>query len=185
MFCLIGFCNILCMSFMWAHFGANTMPDRRRRRNARWPEVLTNSELVHSETQQTDARPRVRVSSIIAPVTALGFPSAVASMESDSMSKKLLLQGGLLAALMFPCTFVLGALFPLSLKVYCGSARGVRARVGRAYAVKIMTKEWAGLGDLEKRLIKSEINTLFKCQHQHIIGERLLFACLQSPCMQT
>ena len=56
---------------------------------------------------------------------------------------------------------------------------------GRAYAVKVMTKEWAGLGDLEKRLIKSEINTLLKCQHQHIIGERLLFAGLQSPCMQT
>ena len=42
---------------------------------------------------------------------------------------------------------------------------------GREYAVKVMSKEWEGLTDLEKRFIKSEINTLYKCEHQHIIGK--------------
>ncbi|MFV2055462.1 MAG: fused MFS/spermidine synthase, partial [Thiohalomonadales bacterium] len=37
--------------------------------------------------------------------------------------------------LLFPPTFILGALFPLNLKLYCGNLRGVRARIGKAYAV--------------------------------------------------
>jgi len=37
--------------------------------------------------------------------------------------------------LLFPPTFVLGALFPLNLKLYCGNLQGVRARIGKAYAV--------------------------------------------------
>ncbi len=32
-------------------------------------------------------------------------------------------------------TFLFGALFPLNLKLYCGNLDGVRARIGRAYAV--------------------------------------------------
>ncbi|HEY5604613.1 MAG TPA: fused MFS/spermidine synthase [Gammaproteobacteria bacterium] len=32
-------------------------------------------------------------------------------------------------------TFVFGALFPLNLKLYCGDLSGVRARIGKAYAV--------------------------------------------------
>jgi len=37
--------------------------------------------------------------------------------------------------LLFPSTFIFGALFPLNLKLYCGSLHGVRARIGKAYAV--------------------------------------------------
>ncbi|MEK6748512.1 MAG: fused MFS/spermidine synthase [Pseudomonadota bacterium] len=37
--------------------------------------------------------------------------------------------------MLFPATFLFGALFPLNLKLYCGDLAGVRQRVGRAYAV--------------------------------------------------
>ncbi len=37
--------------------------------------------------------------------------------------------------LIFPPTFIFGALFPLNLKLYCGNLHGVRARIGKAYAV--------------------------------------------------
>jgi len=37
--------------------------------------------------------------------------------------------------LIFPPTFLFGALFPLNLKLYCGNLHGVRARIGKAYAV--------------------------------------------------
>ncbi|MDH4276214.1 MAG: fused MFS/spermidine synthase, partial [Gammaproteobacteria bacterium] len=37
--------------------------------------------------------------------------------------------------MLFPATFLFGALFPLNLKLYCGDLAGVRHRVGRAYAV--------------------------------------------------
>ena len=38
-------------------------------------------------------------------------------------------------ALLFLPTFLFGALFPLNLKLYCGDLAGVRAGIGRAYAV--------------------------------------------------
>lgn len=37
--------------------------------------------------------------------------------------------------LIFPPTFLFGALFPLNLRLYCGNLQGVRARIGKAYAV--------------------------------------------------
>ena len=37
--------------------------------------------------------------------------------------------------LLFPATFIFGALFPINLKLYCGNLQGVRARIGKAYAV--------------------------------------------------
>ncbi|WP_455204261.1 fused MFS/spermidine synthase [Kaarinaea lacus] len=37
--------------------------------------------------------------------------------------------------LIFLPTFIFGALFPLNLKLYCGNLQGVRARIGKAYAV--------------------------------------------------
>ena len=37
--------------------------------------------------------------------------------------------------LLFPPTFLFGALFPLNLRLYCGNLQGVRARIGKAYAV--------------------------------------------------
>ncbi len=37
--------------------------------------------------------------------------------------------------LIFPPTFIFGALFPLNLKLYCGNLQGVRTRIGKAYAV--------------------------------------------------
>jgi len=40
--------------------------------------------------------------------------------------------------LIFPATFLFGALFPLSLKLYCGNLQGVRARIGKAYAINTM-----------------------------------------------
>ena len=41
---------------------------------------------------------------------------------------------------------------------------------GRAFAVKVMTKAWEEISSPEQRLIQSEIKTLFKCKHTHIIG---------------
>jgi spermidine synthase len=40
--------------------------------------------------------------------------------------------------LIFPPTFIFGALFPLNLKLYCGNLQGVRARIGKAYAVNTL-----------------------------------------------
>ncbi len=37
--------------------------------------------------------------------------------------------------LLFPPTFLFGALFPLSIKLYCGNLEGVRKRIGKAFAV--------------------------------------------------
>ena len=38
-------------------------------------------------------------------------------------------------ALLFVPTFLLGALFPLNLKLYCGTLSAVRARIGKAYSI--------------------------------------------------
>lgn len=40
--------------------------------------------------------------------------------------------------LLFIPTFLFGALFPLNLKLYCGNLAGVRARIGKAYAVNTL-----------------------------------------------
>jgi len=40
--------------------------------------------------------------------------------------------------LLFPPTFVFGLLFPLNIKLYCGGLSGVRARIGKAYAVNTL-----------------------------------------------
>ncbi|MDH5229292.1 MAG: fused MFS/spermidine synthase [Gammaproteobacteria bacterium] len=40
--------------------------------------------------------------------------------------------------LLFPATFVFGALFPINLKLYCGDLHGVRTRVGKAYAINTL-----------------------------------------------
>ncbi len=37
--------------------------------------------------------------------------------------------------LLFVPTFLFGALFPLNLKLYCGNLHGIRARIGKAYAI--------------------------------------------------
>ncbi|MEM7310744.1 MAG: fused MFS/spermidine synthase [Planctomycetota bacterium] len=42
---------------------------------------------------------------------------------------------GVVFALLLPSTFLFGALYPLSLRVYCGGVEQVGQRVGRAYAV--------------------------------------------------
>ncbi|MDH5257324.1 MAG: fused MFS/spermidine synthase, partial [Gammaproteobacteria bacterium] len=41
----------------------------------------------------------------------------------------------LVFCIIFPPTFILGAIFPLNIKLYCGDLSGVQARVGKAYAV--------------------------------------------------
>lgn len=41
-------------------------------------------------------------------------------------------------ALLFIPTFLFGALFPLNLKLYCGDLAGVRARIGKAYAINTL-----------------------------------------------
>ncbi len=53
---------------------------------------------------------------------------------------------------------------------------------GPSYAIKIMTKTWAELNDIEKKCIKQEIITLLKCRHKHIIGT--LLSCFDKflPC---
>jgi hypothetical protein len=51
---------------------------------------------------------------------------------------------------------------------------------GPKYAVKVMTKPWLEFSDVEQKLLRSEIRTLFKCKHTHIIGARL-FSC-PAPC---
>ena len=40
--------------------------------------------------------------------------------------------------MLFIPTFIFGALFPLNLRLYCGNLRGVRARIGKAYAVNTL-----------------------------------------------
>lgn len=47
--------------------------------------------------------------------------------------------------LLFPATFIFGALFPLNLKLYCGNLDGVRARIGKAYAVNTMASIFGSL----------------------------------------
>lgn len=47
--------------------------------------------------------------------------------------------------LLFPATFLFGALFPLNLKLYCGNLQGVRARIGKAYAVNTMASIFGSL----------------------------------------
>ncbi len=47
--------------------------------------------------------------------------------------------------LIFPPTFIFGALFPLNLKLYCGNLRGVRARIGKAYAVNTVASIFGSL----------------------------------------
>jgi len=47
---------------------------------------------------------------------------------------------------------------------------------GPMYAVKVMSKPWPEFSDKEQKLLRSEIRTLFKCKHEHIIGARL-FSC--------
>jgi len=37
--------------------------------------------------------------------------------------------------LLFPPTFVLGIIFPLNLKIYCGNISGIKKRIGKAYAI--------------------------------------------------
>ncbi len=46
------------------------------------------------------------------------------------------------AMLILP-TFIFGALFPLNLKLYCGNLSGVRARIGKAYAINTIASIWA------------------------------------------
>ena len=41
-------------------------------------------------------------------------------------------------ALLFPPTFLLGALFPLNLKLYCGTLMAVRTRIGKAYSINTL-----------------------------------------------
>lgn len=41
----------------------------------------------------------------------------------------------LIFIILFIPTFILGALFPINLKVYCGNLKGIRKRIGKAYAV--------------------------------------------------
>ena len=40
----------------------------------------------------------------------------------------------LVFCVIFPPTFIFGAIFPLNIKLYCGDLNGVQARVGKAYA---------------------------------------------------
>ena len=45
---------------------------------------------------------------------------------------------------------------------------------GPTYAVKVMGKPWPEFSDMEQRLLRSEIRTLYKCKHEHIIGISLM-----------
>ncbi len=47
-------------------------------------------------------------------------------------------KGAIVFALLFIPTFLFGALFPLNLKLYCGNLAGVRARIGKAYAINTL-----------------------------------------------
>ena len=40
--------------------------------------------------------------------------------------------------IIFPPTFVFGAIFPINIKLYCGNLSGVQARVGKAYAANTL-----------------------------------------------
>ncbi len=45
------------------------------------------------------------------------------------------LKYGLVFIILIIPTFILGALFPINLKLYCGDVNGIRSRIGKAYAV--------------------------------------------------
>lgn len=47
--------------------------------------------------------------------------------------------------LLFPPTFLFGALFPLNLRLYCGNLQGVRSRIGKAYAVNTVASIFGSL----------------------------------------
>jgi spermidine synthase len=58
----------------------------------------------------------------------------VTAMQIGDGTRQMLRYGAVLV-LIFPPTFVFGALFPLSLRLYCGGLAGIQARVGEAYAI--------------------------------------------------
>ncbi len=45
---------------------------------------------------------------------------------------------GFIFLLLFIPTFIFGALFPINLSLYCGNLRGIRSRIGKAYAVNTL-----------------------------------------------
>ena len=62
---------------------------------------------------------------------------AVNHLPTDA-SVKHFVKYGVVFLLIFPPTFIFGALFPLNLKLYCGNLQGVRSRIGKAYAVNTL-----------------------------------------------
>jgi spermidine synthase len=66
-------------------------------------------------------------------------PRVLAAGGSDSAS---LLAYAFIVAVLLPPTLILGALFPVSLELYCAGAGNLRARAGRAYAINTL----AGIG---------------------------------------
>jgi len=55
-------------------------------------------------------------------------------MGIDNSSKQLI-KYFIMFVLLIPSTFILGALFPVNVRLYCGDLSRVRSRVGRAYAI--------------------------------------------------
>jgi len=55
-------------------------------------------------------------------------------LNSSEWLKHLIKYGVVFVIIIVP-TFIFGALFPINLKLYCGNLYGIRARIGKAYAV--------------------------------------------------
>lgn len=58
--------------------------------------------------------------------------------STDSLLLREWLKYAIIFCLLFPATFLFGALFPLNLALYCGPLDGLRSSVGRAYAINTL-----------------------------------------------
>ncbi len=58
-------------------------------------------------------------------------------MQAGDWTKHIAKYAVVFATLFIP-TFIFGAIFPLNLKLYCANLQGVRARIGKAYAVNTL-----------------------------------------------
>jgi len=75
--------------------------------------------------------------SVAATRPALSYaPNVVTALASDG--SRGVLAYAFIVAVLLPPTLLLGALFPVSLELYCGSGAELRRRAGRAYAVNTL-----------------------------------------------
>lgn len=83
--------------------------------------------------------------------------------------------GTVLAPLLFIPTFLLGALFPLNLKLYCGNLAGVRTRIGKAYAINTVASIFGAILAGFWLIPEYGTDTLLTCMAVIVLIAPLLF----------